>query len=190
MVVHAQGARYVNDPTIRSQSFVLVTAVGIPMALNMVYVFSPTPLPYDPTALGFALSCALFLFAVERRDLFVLERVSLPSVLDHDADPIIIVSRHNQLLYANPKAQTLFGEGKLVPGAPIGELLARVVPSFSLSDLSEGLSNDTLEHRFLGPDGSERWVVFELSRIQRTRCLLYTSPSPRDKRQSRMPSSA
>ena len=172
MVVHAQGARYVNDPTIRSQSFVLVTAVGIPMALNMVYVFSPTPLPYDPTALGFALSCALFLFAVERRDLFVLERVSLPSVLDHDADPIIIVSRHNQLLYANPKAQTLFGEGKLVPGAPIGELLARVVPSFSLSDLSEGLSNDTLEHRFLGPDGSERWVVFELSRIQRTRALV------------------
>ena len=30
----------------------------------------------------------------------------------------------------------------------------------------------------------------ELSHAQATVCLLYTSPSPRDKRQSRMPSSA
>ena len=30
----------------------------------------------------------------------------------------------------------------------------------------------------------------EIKRRARLRCLLYTSPSPRDKRQSRMPSSA
>ena len=32
--------------------------------------------------------------------------------------------------------------------------------------------------------------IRESDRYQRLRCLLYTSPSPRDKRQSRMPSSA
>ena len=171
MVVHARGALYVKDPTIRTQSMVLVAAVAIPMALNMAYVFSPTPLAYDPTALGFALSCALFLFAVERRDLFMLERVSLPSVLDHDADAILIVSRHHQLLYANPKAEVLFGPGTLVSGAPIGELMARLVPTFSLESLSRRTepAEDTREHRFLGPDGTERWVLLEISRIKRTR---------------------
>ena len=132
MYVHAREARFVSDPTIRSQCRVLVAAVAIPMAMNMAYVFSPIPLSYDPTALGFALSCVLFLFAVERRDLFVLERVSLPSVLDNDADPILIVSPRKQLLYANPNAEELFGEGALIPGSPIGDLLGRTVPSFSL----------------------------------------------------------
>ena len=32
--------------------------------------------------------------------------------------------------------------------------------------------------------------IFDVGRDQATTCLLYTSPSPRDKRQSRMPSSA
>ena len=37
-------------------------------------------------------------------------------------------------------------------------------------------------HFFKGPNHPSRWMVWS--------CLLYTSPSPRDKRQSRMPSSA
>ena len=39
--------------------------------------------------------------------------------------------------------------------------------------------------------GDERAVIHEHERLVRAgTCLLYTSPSPRDKRQSRMPSSA
>ena len=37
---------------------------------------------------------------------------------------------------------------------------------------------------------SERILPAERELVQATPCLLYTSPSPRDKRQSRMPSSA
>lgn len=171
MVVHARGALHAKDPTIRTQSTVLVSAVAIPMALNMAYVFSPKPLTYDPTALGFALSCALFLFAVERRDLFMLERVSLPGVLDHDADAIIIASRHHRLLYANPRAELLFGPGTLSSGAPVVELLERVVPTFSLGSLTrqDEVPEEAAVHRFLGPDGTERWVLVEISRVQRTR---------------------
>ena len=168
MVVHAREGQFVRDPTIRSQCRFLVAAVAIPMLMNMAYVFSPVPLSYDPTALGFALSCVLFLFAVERRDLFVLERVSLPSVLDHDADPIVIVSPRQQLLYANPNAEDLFGEGALTPGAPIGELLERTVPSFSLAGY-EANSHVATEHRFTSPSGIERWVVIEVSRVERSR---------------------
>ena len=42
----------------------------------------------------------------------------------------------------------------------------------------------------LGAGGSARAVVWALARAGAQTCLLYTSPSPRDKRQSRMPSSA
>ena len=166
--VHASEGFAAQDPTIRAQCRFLVAAVAVPMSMNMVYVFSPVPLSYDPTALGYAFSCLLFLFAVERRDLFVLERVSLPSVLDHDADLIVIITRHHQILYANVNAQELFGEGTLNPGAPIDEILHSVVPTFSLgrADRSE---SDLLEHQFTSPAGVQSIVVIEVSTVQKSR---------------------
>ena len=57
-----------------------------------------------------------------------------------------------------------------------------------LDKLGEGRF-DTNER--LTPDEGERVVRLVASHIkQDVTCLLYTSPSPRDKRQSRMPSSA
>ncbi|HIG69701.1 MAG TPA: PAS domain S-box protein, partial [Myxococcales bacterium] len=168
MFVHAREGFFVQDPTIRSQCRFLVAAVAVPMSMNMAYVFSPVPLSYDPTALGYALSCLLFLFAVERRDLFVLERISLPSVLDHDADPILIVSRHHQLLYANPNAEQLFDQGKLNPGAPIRELLELTVPSFSLADADHSERRGK-EHRFTSQSGVQRVVLIEVSVVEKSR---------------------
>jgi len=168
MFIHAREGFFVQDPTIRSQCRFLVAAVVLPMSMNMAYVFSPVPLSYDPTALGYALSCLLFLFAVERRDLFVLERVSLPSVLDHDADPILIISRHHQLLYANPNAEKLFDQGTLNPGAPIGELLDRTVPSFSLEEADHSEQRGT-EHQFTSPSGLRSVVTIEVSVVQKSR---------------------
>ena len=166
--VHAREGYIAQDPTIRAQCRFLVAAVAIPMSMNMIYVFSPVALLYDPTALGYAGSCLLFLFAVERRDLFVLERVSLPSVLDHDADPILIITRHHQILYANLNAQKLFGHGTLNPGAPIDELLERTVPGFSLAR-NEADASYTQEHRFTSPSGIESFVAIEVSSVQKSR---------------------
>ena len=44
----------------------------------------------------------------------------------------------------------------------------------------------------LGPNGSGKTTLLKLANglLQPTDCLLYRSPSPRDRRQSRMPSSA
>ena len=47
-------------------------------------------------------------------------------------------------------------------------------------------TGDTVEGQIRAPREGERY--FALTKL--TSCLLYTSPSPRDKRQSRMPSSA
>ena len=42
----------------------------------------------------------------------------------------------------------------------------------------------------IGPNGAGKSTLFDSMLGLNTTCLLYTSPSPRDKRQSRMPSSA
>ena len=49
--------------------------------------------------------------------------------------------------------------------------------------INENYSDDMRERHDNSPNG-------HLSREEHMHCLLYTSPSPRDKRQSRMPSSA
>jgi signal transduction histidine kinase/CheY-like chemotaxis protein len=165
--VHAREGYFAQNPTIRAQCWILVVAVSIPMSMSMYYVFSSVALSFDPTALGYAFSCLLFLFAVERRDLFVLESVSLPGVLDHDADPIVIVTRHHQLIYANPNAQDLFGRGTLNPGAPIDEILALAVPSFSLAGSNKNAPHSQ-EHRFTSPSGIESFVLIEVSIVERS----------------------
>ena len=56
-----------------------------------------------------------------------------------------------------------------------------------LSDVYSVINNGSLK-RFFSKDDTD--VVMKLMRPRVRDCLLYTSPSPRDKRQSRMPSSA
>ena len=55
-----------------------------------------------------------------------------------------------------------------------------------------GLAADLASQGLLTPlpDGSEAWVADNFAAGQSWVCLLYTSPSPRDQRGSRMPSSA
>ena len=172
MWVHARASLKITDPVIRSQCHFLVAAVIIPLSMNMAYVFSPTPLPYDPTALGFALSCTLFLFAVERRGLFALERISLPSLLNSDADAVLIITNHHRLLFANSAAEMLFGPEQLVPGCAVDELLAQAVPTFSLTDTPDSSPEKSgREHRFTSPSTAGTWVLIEVSAVQRTRSV-------------------
>ena len=76
----------------------------------------------------------------------------------------------------------------------VGSTNGRVVQNFWLPN-----SNDVDVHKFIdsqvkyGTQYTYTIYAYELvfgSRYQYQNCLLYTSPSPRDKRQSRMPSSA
>ena len=63
-------------------------------------------------------------------------------------------------------------------------------PQEIMVELQEGCSN---KHKRLNKKVYEKELAklqTELVKMQYWVCLLYTSPSPRDKRQSRMPSSA
>ena len=61
--------------------------------------------------------------------------------------------------------------------------------SFFIIESRGDKSKDGLKRVFLIKDKLE-WIINERAIKYDNGCLLYTSPSPRDKRQSRMPSSA
>ena len=48
----------------------------------------------------------------------------------------------------------------------------------------------TAARRFIAEEGINAPAILNVRRNEHTTCLLYTSPSPRDQRGSRMPSSA
>ena len=50
--------------------------------------------------------------------------------------------------------------------------------------------DDFMQHAETEIDAHQKWKEAERYKDEFYDCLLYTSPSPRDKRQSRMPSSA
>ena len=75
-------------------------------------------------------------------------------------------------------AQSQWDFGEMFPEEPIREVL-------TVSDLTTRVKRE-LENRI-----GQIWVEGEITNLRRqSSCLLYTSPSPRDQRGSRMPSSA
>ena len=72
------------------------------------------------------------------------------------------------------------------------------IKKFSLMMILGGAIGNVYDRIFYGavPDfidfhiGNFHWFIFNVADIFISFCLLYTSPSPRDKRQTRMPSSA
>ena len=71
----------------------------------------------------------------------------------------------------------------------VGVLLGEALVGLRVGDSDQlvGVVDDGVGH--LGDEGLSMFVSLVLG-VRDTDCLLYTSPSPRDKRQSRMPSSA
>ena len=73
------------------------------------------------------------------------------------------------------------------------EEIKKEIRKFALQNAAEheGQTRDkTILAKILGSIPELRQKVQEISPVIVEICLLYTSPSPRDKRQSRMPSSA
>ena len=166
VILHSRGALLEKDPTVRSHCRFLVGAILIPLILNMTYVMSPVVLSYDPTALGFALSSAMLLYAVRRRDLFSLEQVSLPSLLNTDQDAIVIISRYRRILYANPAAQKFFGSDFLQPGSSADPLFEPRSTTFRLPEPSQALPNaEPRDHLLTSPQGEEKWFAIETSGV-------------------------
>ena len=85
---------------------------------------------------------------------------------------------------SNPRLRTALSAARAanMPKDNIERVLKR-------AEGGEGEAYDEIRYEGFGPGGTALIVDAMTDNRNRT-CLLYTSPSPRDKRQSRMPSSA
>lgn len=90
----------------RKRIIVMITAPLLNVAGNLLYVLAPTPIPFDPTALGFCLSGALFLVGIYRIGVFSLSPVAMTKILRHQPNGIVVTDIEGNLLYWNPAAET------------------------------------------------------------------------------------
>ena len=91
------------------------------------------------------------------------------------------------------KARSFSGRGSMVRSDFVYDDLESAVKSFRLIPPQPCNNDYLLKHIAVNSfkQTEQGWILKSDGMIMRTyTCLLYTSPSPRDKRQSRMPSSA
>jgi PAS domain S-box-containing protein len=156
------------DATIRNQSRFMALAMSIPLATNFIFVSLPFVLLQDPTAMSFAISCGLFLLAVGRLDLFALDHVSLPDVLENDDDAILVVTPEWRLIYANHWARRLLGQDNLLRGGLIDRLIERQMAGFPLElNQREGRHSAAPGqeelYRLTNTAGEEFWVAVDVT---------------------------
>jgi signal transduction histidine kinase/CheY-like chemotaxis protein len=156
---------------IRSQCRYMAAAILVPLVANIIFVSTPVPLAYDPTALGMAVSCSLFLFAVSRLDLFALERLSVPDILSEDTDAILFIRSDCRLLYANERASILMGEDLLVRGTSVSEAFGKKIPSFCLDEVLQARFEGARPivggaHHLFNRSGRDQWIQIDVTRFR------------------------
>ena len=81
------------------------------------------------------------------------------------------------IIEMNPRVSRSSALASKATGFPIAKIAAKLAVGYSLDELKNDITNRTL-------------AAFEPTIDYIVTCLLYTSPSPRDRQKSRMPSSA
>lgn len=171
LAVHVTFSFTARDRAIRLQCRYMAAAIVAPLVANLIFVSTPIPLPYDPTALGMAVSCSLFLFAVSRLDLFALERLSVPDIVSEDTDATLFIRSDCRLLYANDRASRIMGAQTLARGASVQEVFAKRIPSFSLDDVLETCLETERPiiggaHHLVNAAGRDQWIQIDVTRFR------------------------
>ena len=77
-----------------------------------------------------------------------------------------------------------------LPACPDPQLFVDATSQSSLAASWEGFAGPTVAISAFGNSFEDDWAQLHAQAFHMTPCLLYTSPSPRDRQKSRMPSSA
>ena len=107
-------------------------------------------------------------------------------ILDHFPDPTILLDGRRAVLYANGAARELLD----ITG--VGQDLAMSLRHPRVLDAVDQTigRNETRTVDVTLPGNTTRNFEMHVAGVPKDACLLYTSPSPRDRTRSRMPSSA
>ncbi len=99
-------ARYASD---RAQMRLCALSAALPTVLNATYTLAPTPVQFDPTVVGLAISTSMLVFSVYRGQLHPASTVRLEEWIGYDPLPGVLMDRNGRILFANKAVNTFFG---------------------------------------------------------------------------------
>lgn len=99
-------ALYASD---RAQMRLCALSAALPTVLNATYTLAPTPVQFDPTVVGLAISTSMLVFSVYRGQLHPASTVRLEEWIGYDPLPGVLMDRNGRILFANKAVNSLFG---------------------------------------------------------------------------------
>lgn len=98
-------ALYASD---RAQMRLCALSAALPTVLNATYTLAPTPVQFDPTVVGLAISTSMLVFSVYRGQLHPASTIRLEEWIGNDPLPGVLLDRNGRILFANKAINTLF----------------------------------------------------------------------------------
>gem|GEM_PF-2296675 len=106
-VYRHRSAEFASD---RAQMRMCGISSALPTLLNATYTVAPTPVEFDPTVVGLAISTSMLVVAIFRGQLHAASTVRLEEWIGEDPVAGLLVDRNGRILFANAAVQHLFGE--------------------------------------------------------------------------------
>ncbi|MFC6727548.1 histidine kinase N-terminal 7TM domain-containing protein [Natronoarchaeum mannanilyticum] len=153
----------------RSRTVAVLVSIAAPGALNLAYIAGLIPIPVDPTPYAYAVSGAVFVWALFERDLFEVPPIA-PTVahgvaFEQVSDGVLIVDAGGRIVDYNAAAGSLLDDGVEQRGEPFVELFP------SLAERLEPLDGpvETVDEIAFPVDGHERYFEVTSRPIERGR---------------------
>jgi signal transduction histidine kinase len=106
-VYRHRSAEFASD---RAQMRLCALSSALPTLLNATYTLAPSPVEFDPTVVGLAISTSMLVIAIFRGQLHPASTVRLEEWIGDDPVAGLLADRNGRILFANDAVQRLFGE--------------------------------------------------------------------------------
>jgi len=153
----------------RSRSVAVLVSIAAPVVLNLSYIAGLIPLPVDPTPYAYAVSGAVFVWALFEKDLFEVPPIA-PTIahsvaFEQVTDGVLIVDAGGRIVDYNGAAGSLLEDGVDPRGDPFVDLFP------SLAERLEPIEGpvETVDEIAFAVDGHERYFEVTSRPIERGR---------------------
>jgi len=153
----------------RSRTVAVLVSITAPVALNLAYIAGLIPLPVDPTPYAYAVSGAVFVWALFEQDLFEVPPIA-PTVahgvaFERVTDGVLIVDAAGRVVDYNEAAGSLLDDGVDPRGDPFAELFPSLASDLEPFDGPPA----TVDEAVFQVDGHERYFEVTSRPIERGR---------------------
>jgi PAS domain S-box-containing protein len=122
----------------RRQAAAIILAAAVPWIGNVLHLSQTVRFPANPMPFLFALSGAVFFWAIFRLRLLDLVPVAREALVEEMPDGVVVVDETGRVLDLNPAARELLGIQGDVMGRPAEEVLAPIAPALEHGSANGG----------------------------------------------------